>query len=89
MPDDRFNSYAASLNAPAFTATAITPSDSTDLGFTCRAVYVGTAGNLAVRMKGSATTVTFVNCAAGSILPLRLDRVLATGTTASSLIALD
>ena len=52
-----------------------------------RAIYVGSGGTLAVRLL-SGQTVTFAGVSAGSILPPRADRVLATGTTAGSIVGL-
>lgn len=72
-------------------AVSVTPSDSTVIPVT-RALYVGTGGNIAVRMAGApggaaASSVTFVNVAAG-ILPIQVDQVLLTNTTASNILAL-
>lgn len=67
---------------------AVTPNDSTDLTYsTCRAIYVGGAGNIAL-VDGAGTTVTFTGVTAGSILPVQTARINATGTTATSLVAL-
>ncbi|PAP93999.1 spike base protein, RCAP_Rcc01079 family [Mesorhizobium wenxiniae] len=66
-------------------AAAVTVSDSTVVAFD--AVYVGVTGNVAVRtVRGS--TVTFVGVPAGSILPVKCDRVMSTNTTATSLVGL-
>ena len=67
-------------------AAVIAPNDAANLATTPRAVYVGTAGHLAVVLSG--TTVTFKNVPAGSLLPIAPTRVLATGTTAVDLVAL-
>ncbi len=75
------------LTSPADNATAITPSDSTDLAFNSRALYVGGAGNLVVTMAGGGD-VTFTAVPAGSILPIRVSRVKATSTTATSIVNL-
>ncbi|MGA0398230.1 MAG: spike base protein, RCAP_Rcc01079 family [Ilumatobacteraceae bacterium] len=72
---------------PAHHAVAVTPNDSTDLTDTSRALYVGAAGDVKVDMYGSGT-VTFVGVTAGSVLPVRVDRVYSTGTTATSIVAL-
>jgi hypothetical protein len=82
---DRFPTRAGSVSAPAKHAFAVTPSDSTDLAQETRALYVGSSGNLAVIM-ASGETVTFAGVAAGSLLPIRVDRVKATGTTASDIL---
>jgi hypothetical protein len=51
------------------------------------ALYVGTGGNIKVDMSGSGT-VTFNNVGDGVFLPILVDRVYSTGTTASNIIAL-
>ncbi len=71
---------------PATGATAVTKSDSTVL-IGVRALYIGVTGDVAVYMRGSTTSVTFVAVPVG-ILPLEVDRVLSTNTTASSIVAL-
>lgn len=84
---DRFSDLPTTLTAPAREAAAIAPNDGTDIANLPRAIYVGTAGHVAVLMAGG-QTVTFSNVAAGAILAIRARRVLATGTTASNLVAL-
>lgn len=74
----------ANSTAPAHGAVSITPSDVTVIPVT-RAVYVGTAGTLAVRM-ADGMTITFPTVAAG-IFPIQVDQVLA-ASTALNLIAL-
>ncbi|OQP84641.1 hypothetical protein BTR14_18620 [Rhizobium rhizosphaerae] len=86
MPD-RFNAHAPSMTGPATRGFAITPSDSAALPEITRAVYVGVSGALALRLS-EGQTVTLANVPAGSILPLRADLVLATGTTAGGLVGL-
>lgn len=86
MPDQ--HQFAAEgLTSPADNAAAVTPSDSTDLAFNSRALYVGGAGNLVVTMAGGGD-VTFTAVPAGSILPIRVSRVKATSTTATSIVNL-
>lgn len=52
-----------------------------------RAIYVGTAGNISAEL-ASGTQVTFTAVPAGMILPLRLRKIRATGTTAQNIVAL-
>jgi len=84
---DKFATYTPGLTGPADNAFAVTPSDSENLEFVARAVYVGTDGNVAVITSGG-DEVTFQNLNQGSILPVRVSRVLATGTTATGLVAI-
>jgi len=69
-------------------AIAVTPSDTTPIS--CRAVYIGGAGAIAVKMSDSATAVTFTAPVLGTILPLAIEggRILATGTVATLIVAL-
>ena len=86
---DPIHNRAAELDSPAWTAAAVTPSDGTDLPTApTRGLYVGSAGNLVVNMAGGGASVTFTGVPAGAILPIRVDRVLATSTTASAIVAL-
>lgn len=75
----------ANATVPGHGAVAVTPSDSTVLPVT-RALYVGTTGNVAVMMADD-MTITFSTVPVG-ILPIQVQKVLSTGTTASNIIAL-
>lgn len=72
---------------PARGAFAVTKSDATVFSQPTRALYVGGAGDVAVRMLDQ-TTVTFVGVPAAGLLPIRVDKVLSTGTTATSIVGL-
>lgn len=75
--------------APADMAFAITPSDSTIFTTYTRAIYVGGDGNISVRMADMETgNVSFTNVKAGTVLPIRVRMVRATGTTATGLVGL-
>lgn len=84
---DLFSDLPTTLTAPAREAAAVVPNDGADIATLPRAIYVGTAGHVAVQMAGG-QSVTFSNVAAGAILAVRARRVMATGTTASNLVAL-
>lgn len=71
--------------APAYGGAAITPSDSTVIP-TTRAIHVGSTGNIAMRL-ANGDLVTLTSVAAG-VLTVQVDKVLSTGTTATSLVAL-
>lgn len=75
--------------APASRTAAITPSDTTDLDRYAKALYVGVSGDVKVLAAGDddAGGVTFKSHPIG-YLPVRVRRVLATGTTATNLVAL-
>ena len=75
--------------SPAVRAHAVTPTDDTDLTWgPCRALYVGTAGDVAVILDNDTVAVTFVGVLAGSILPIMVKYVQSTSTTASNIVAL-
>lgn len=88
MIDDYKFSTADNISNPARSATAITPSDSAQLARLSRAILVGGAGDLAVLFADDTTPVTLKGLVAGSILPLRVQKVLSTGTTATNIVAL-
>tara|TARA_X000001388_G_scaffold4932_1_gene3335 strand:- start:204 stop:1187 length:984 start_codon:yes stop_codon:yes gene_type:complete len=69
------------------TAAAVTPHDTNDLsGEPYYAVWVGTGGNLKVDMSSGTGTVTLNNVASGQLLPIMVERIYSTGTTASDII---
>jgi hypothetical protein len=74
------------LGAPADEWVPITPSDSTDLTYIPRALYIGTAGALKA-VDGTGTARTMANAVAG-YHPLRPRRIYSTGTTATDIWAL-
>ena len=81
----------AGHDAPAISAAAVTASDSTDLrvnGQLPRAIWIGGAGNLAVKLGDDATAVTLTGVAAGTLLPIRPVNVMSTNTTATGIVAL-
>lgn len=51
-----------------------------------RGLYVGTTGNVVVHFP--AGNATFSNVPPGSILPVAVDKVIRTGTTASNMVGL-
>lgn len=90
MPStDPYAGFAPSPSAPARRAEAVTPSDVDDLNTLAKALYVGVAGNVRVVPAASpgGAAVTFFSHPVG-YLPIQCSRVLATGTTAGSIVAL-
>lgn len=74
--------------APEYSSgVAVVPSDTVPVN--CRAIYVGGAGNVAVKPKGG-TAFTLTAPPVGSILPINLEQgfIMATNTTATLMIAL-
>jgi hypothetical protein len=68
-----------------FHGASVTTSDSTILP-TFRSLYIGVTGNVAIRMPSGAS-VTFSAVPVG-IFNVQGDQVLATGTTATNIVAL-
>lgn len=69
-------------------AVAVTKSDSTVYTPSLKSLWVGGAGDVAVRMKGSQTTVTYLAVPAGTRLPVNVDKVMSTNTSATNIIGL-
>ena len=87
---DRFRTFADSVEAPARRVAVVTPNDTADLGEVGKALYVGTGGDLAVIAADAIAdaAVVFRNLPSGALLPVRVRRVAATGTTAADLVVL-
>jgi hypothetical protein len=88
MSDDRFETLASGLSAPAAASAAIVPSDTAPLPSIPRAIYVGTGGDLVMRGKLDDADLTWRNVPSGALLPFRAGWVRASGTSAADLVAL-
>lgn len=88
MPSDSFGSQADTVTSPSLAPFAITPNDDTDLTQIPKALWVGGGGDVVLRGVNNAGNVTFANVPSGFIIPVRARRVMATGTTATGIIAL-
>ena len=84
---DSFSNQKTYTSDPLTNAVLVSPNDSADLGYTTRAVYIGTTGNMKVTMQDSGT-VLFTGIPAGTTLPIRVSRIWSTTTTASTILAL-
>ena len=80
---DDFASNAVGLDSPAYGGADLTPNDENDLNNVTRAVWVGTYGDIAVVL-ASGDSVTFKNVSGW--MPLRVKRLMATGTTVSDIV---
>jgi hypothetical protein len=87
MTNDIFRTHSRGLTSPPEHAAAIAPDDAARLGHATRAVYVGSGGDLTVRMLGG-SVVTLAGVAGGTLVPLRVMQVLASGTTAGAIVGL-
>lgn len=72
---------------PAEYAAAVTPSDSTVLSPSPRALYIGGGGDVTVTMAADGADVVFKNVPPGLKLPVRVSKVKA-ATTATYIVAL-
>lgn len=78
------------VEGPARTGYSVTPHDTNEIGdYLPKAIYVGTGGTIVCKLIDSqATSLTFTNVPDGALLPIRPIVILATGTTASGIVAL-
>jgi hypothetical protein len=83
---DLYAGSGGDLVSPASNAAAVTPSDTVDLAFASKRLWVGGAGNVKVTLVGG-TTVIYTAVPAGVYLVVRASRVYATLTTATSIVA--
>lgn len=86
MADAIFN-HANTLDGPAWNAASVTAADANLPRLPTTGIWVGGTGNLTVQMAGGGT-VAFNSVPAGTYLPIRVDRVNSTGTTATAIVAL-
>lgn len=78
-------------DGPAVVAEEVTPNDDNDLTVLARALYIGGAGDVTVYMRGEVggpTSITFSGLLPGVVYPIAAQRVRATGTTATNIVAL-
>ena len=72
--------------APATHLFAITPSDTVTFPTATRGLWIGGAGNVAVKALSDSVAVTFSAVSAGTMLPVCAVQVMATGTTAADIV---
>jgi hypothetical protein len=78
--------YDKWLDYPAEEAESVTPDNDTDIIYVSRALYIGGSGNVRVQTKGG-QDVTFLGVLAGTLIPIRISRVYAAGTTATNIVS--
>ena len=76
--------FSKTADSCASMAFSVTPADP-DMGTPARALYVGVGGDVRVTTTGG-NDVTFTAVPGGSLLPVSVKRVWATGTTATNVI---
>lgn len=82
---DLYSKSSPGLTSPAIDGAMIAPNDGVDLIHVTRALYVGTGGQIAAEL-ASGTPINLVGVTGGSLLPIRVRKILATGTTATNLV---
>ena len=81
---DIFQDHHNGLTGPICGGFDVTPDDGSDLATMTRGVMVSSAGDVAVVLKNG-DAITLPGLAPGVIYPIRIARVLATGTTAAGI----
>jgi hypothetical protein len=76
----------ANLESPGWSIAAVTPNDATDLPKPFARITASGAGNVHVIASGGGQAV--LGIAAGGVLPVFVDRVLAASTTATGIVAI-
>lgn len=82
---DQFPFKTTEIMGPLTHSQTVVPSDTVDLNFVSRALWVGVAGNVQVTMLDG--TVQVWPLLTQGWHPVRVSRVWATNTTASSIVA--
>lgn len=85
MPTANF--FAPGQDAPFVETADITPHDTNDIAVVTRSVFVGVGGDVTLMAQNDTVARLHKNVPSGSILPGRVKRVMATGTTATNLVA--
>ncbi|MDX1781131.1 MAG: hypothetical protein R3256_07405 [Thalassovita sp.] len=85
MPDP-FTNFSSGLQSPASGVFSIPPDDLADLPTATRALNVAQSGTVQVTTVDGSTATLYV--VAGIAFPVRVQRVHATGTTATGIVGL-
>lgn len=80
-------STASGWESPALCAYAVVPNDAQEFETWCRGLYVGGAGDIRL-VTWEDFEVTFVGVLGGTILPIAVKKIFATGTTATNIVGL-
>jgi len=90
--EDHYRNVFSGVGDPGTGAAAIAPNDDVDLSEAPKGLYVGEGGDIAMiglADPPGASGIIWRNVPSGALLPFRPRRVLATGTTAGDLIAIN
>ena len=83
---DRFENHAVGLNSPAVRAVTITPNDSVELSSPLRGYTVGGGGDIVVVFVDDTESVVLPARIAGVDYGGRIKKILASGTTATTIL---
>ena len=80
---DTFADHTTDISAPPSNAIQVTPSDTAELPYVTRAIYVGTQGDVRLQTQNG-QDVIYKDLIGTKVV--RATRIYATGTTASALV---
>jgi hypothetical protein len=83
---DAYAGFQSGLQTPVRKAFPITPDDVNELPFVTRAIYVGGSGAIRLRLADDPTPQVLTAVPVGTVLPLRVRQVYATGTGATFMV---
>lgn len=86
LPSGAATEATLAASAPADNVIAITPNDATALVAVPKALFIGGSGNLTIKGANGVPALLIVQ--AGQIVPVRARFVMATGTTATGIVAI-
>jgi hypothetical protein len=85
---DTFVNTQGGLQSPCRNSFVITPSDTNELPFVTRAIYVGGTGDINLRLADDTGSQIIKSVPVGAMLPLRVRQIYATSTGATQLVGL-
>lgn len=80
--------FSGDMASPCTHAFVITPDDDNDLSTMPRGIYIGSAGDVNAIAADDTDPVLFPLLQPGSVLPIRVRRVLEAGTTVRVLVGI-
>ena len=87
VPDPATDFLASpSINSPEAYLN-VTPSDTVNMPFRCRVVWCGAGGNIAFMGRDGVTVCTMTGVPGNQWVLLRTNRIMATGSTATGILA--
>jgi len=81
---DTFADHVTDISSPPSNAVQVTPSDTTDLAYVTRAIYVGTQGDVRL-LTHEGQDIIYKDLIGTKVI--RAARIFSTGTTAGSIVA--